>query len=84
MPDAVLDLLFDLLDLPAHDTLLSRAHWYLGQAHEHRRENLLAAQSYSRLAESFPDDSLADRSLYAAGRSYQKPTLITAVLQIGV
>jgi outer membrane protein assembly factor BamD len=60
------------LELPAHDTLLSRAHYYLGQAHEHRAEYLLAAQSYSRLAESFPDDSLADRALYNAGRSYQR------------
>ena len=60
------------LELPAHDTLLSRSHYYLGQAHEHRAEYLLAAQSYSRLAESFPDDSLADRALYNAGRSYQK------------
>jgi outer membrane protein assembly factor BamD len=60
------------LELPAHDTLLSRAHFYLGEAHEHRGEYLLAAQSYSRLAESFPDDSLADRALYDAGRSYQK------------
>lgn len=60
------------LELPAHDTLLSRAHFYLGEAHEHRSEYLLAAQSYSRLAESFPDDSLADRALYNAGRSYQK------------
>jgi outer membrane assembly lipoprotein YfiO len=60
------------LELPAHDTLLSRSHFYLGEAHEHRAEYLLAAQSYSRLAESFPDDSMADRALYAAGRSYQK------------
>ena len=60
------------LELPAHDTLLSRAQYYLGEAHEHRSEYLLAAQSYSRLAESFPDDSLADRALYNAGRSYQK------------
>jgi outer membrane assembly lipoprotein YfiO len=60
------------LELPAHDTLLSRAQYYLGQAHEHRSEYLLAAQSYSRLAESFPDDSLADRALYNSGRSYQK------------
>ena len=60
------------LELPAHDTLLSRAHYYLGEAHEHRSEYLLAAQSYSRLAESFPDDSLADRALYASGRSYQR------------
>ena len=60
------------LELPAHDTLLSRAHYYLGEAHEHRGEYLLAAQSYSRLAESFPDDSLADRALYNSGRSYQR------------
>jgi outer membrane assembly lipoprotein YfiO len=60
------------LELPAHDTLLSRSHFYLGEAHEHRAEYLLAAQSYSRLAESFPDDSLADRALYNAGRSYQR------------
>jgi outer membrane assembly lipoprotein YfiO len=60
------------LELPAHDTLLSRSQYYLGEAHEHRAEYLLAAQSYSRLAESFPDDSLADRALYNAGRSYQK------------
>jgi outer membrane protein assembly factor BamD len=60
------------LDLPAHDTLLSRSYFYLAQAHEHKGEYLLAAQSYSRLAESFPDDSLADRSLYNSGRSYAR------------
>jgi outer membrane assembly lipoprotein YfiO len=60
------------LDLPAHDTLLSRSYYYLAQAHEHKAEYLLAAQSYSRLAESFPDDSLADRSLYNSGSSYAR------------
>jgi outer membrane protein assembly factor BamD len=58
------------LDLPAHDTLLSRSYFYLAQAHEHKGEFLLAAQSYNRLGESFPDDSLADRALFDAGRAY--------------
>jgi outer membrane protein assembly factor BamD len=60
------------LDLPAHDTLLSRSYFYLAQAHEHKGEFLLAAQSYSRLAESFPDDTLADQSLYRAGQAYER------------
>jgi outer membrane protein assembly factor BamD len=67
------------LELPARDTLLPRAHFYLGQAHARRAEHLLAAQSFQRLAESFPDDSLADDALLAAGNAYQrlwrKPTL---------
>jgi outer membrane assembly lipoprotein YfiO len=60
------------LDLPAHDSLLSRSYYYLAQAHQHKGEHLLAAQSFSRLAESFPDDSLADRSLYNAGKAYEQ------------
>ena len=60
------------LDLPARDTLLSRAQWYLGQAHEKKGEHILAAQSYSRLMESFPDDTLADDALLLAGKSYRK------------
>jgi len=60
------------LDLPARDTLLSRAHYWLGQAHEKKGEHILAAQSYSRLMESFPDDTLADDALLLAGKSYRK------------
>lgn len=60
------------LDLPAHDTLLARSYYYLGEAHVHRREPLLAAQSYSRLADAFPDDSLAPAALFAAGRAYER------------
>ncbi|HEX2777873.1 MAG TPA: outer membrane protein assembly factor BamD [Gemmatimonadaceae bacterium] len=60
------------LDLPARDTLLSRSHYWLGQAHEKKGEHILAAQSYSRLMESFPDDSLADDALLLAGKSYRK------------
>jgi outer membrane protein assembly factor BamD len=59
-------------DLPARDTLLPLAHYYLANAHERRREHLLAAQSFTRLAETFPDDSLADDALYGAGRAYQR------------
>jgi outer membrane protein assembly factor BamD len=58
------------LDLPARDTLLSRAHWFLAMAHEQRGEHLLAATSFLRLAELFPDDSLADDALLAAGDAY--------------
>jgi outer membrane protein assembly factor BamD len=60
------------LDLSARDTLLPLAHWYLAHAHEAKNEHLLAASSYTRLAESFPDDSLAPMSLLLAGRSYSE------------
>ncbi len=66
-------------DLPARDTLLPLAHWYLARAHGGRREYLLAAQAYNRLAESFATDSLADNAMYEAARAYQslwrRPTL---------
>jgi outer membrane protein assembly factor BamD len=72
---------FDLLasQLPARDTLLPRVYWYQAQAHSRKGEHLLAAQSYGRLTDAFPDDSLADRALYETGREYKalwrKPTL---------
>lgn len=58
------------LDLGARDTLLPVANWYLATAHERRGEHILAATTYSRLAESFPDDTLADDALLASGASY--------------
>jgi outer membrane protein assembly factor BamD len=67
------------LELPARDTLLPLAHYWLGRAHGHRGEHLLAAQAFARVTESFPDHPLADEALYATARSYQKmwrkPTL---------
>lgn len=60
------------MDLPARDTLMPRVYWYLGAAHDKRGEHLLAAQSFTRLAETFPDDSLGDAALLAAGRAYAK------------
>ena len=58
------------LDLSARDSLLPLAHWYLAHAHENKLEHLLAASSYARLAESFPDDSLAPMALLLAGQAY--------------
>ena len=67
------------IELPARDTLLSRSHYYLGKAQQRRKQHLLAAQSFTRLTESFPDDSLADDALLEAGDSYarlwRKPAL---------
>jgi len=59
------------LELPARDTLLPASHFHLAEAYSARGEHLLSAQSYSRLAESFATDSLADDALYRAGREYQ-------------
>lgn len=66
-------------DLPARDTLLPLAHWHLAKSYAGRKEHLLAAQAYNRLAESFATDTLADDAMYEAAREYQKmwrkPTL---------
>lgn len=66
-------------DLPARDTLLPRSYWYLGSAHSQQKEHLLAAQSFTRLFESFIDDTLADDAALEAARSYRRlwrrPTL---------
>jgi outer membrane assembly lipoprotein YfiO len=65
--------------LPARDTLLPRSFWHLAKAQQGRREWLLAAQSFQRLVEGFPDDTLADDAQLEAARSYRrlwrKPTL---------
>ena len=58
------------LDLPARDPLLPVAFWYLAFTYEKREEHLFAAQNFQRLAETFPDDSLADDALFEAGKSY--------------
>ncbi|MEP7066128.1 MAG: outer membrane protein assembly factor BamD [Gemmatimonadota bacterium] len=59
-------------DLPARDPLLPTAYYYLGEAHMGKHEYILAAQSYSRVAENFPEDTLADRSTYKTGLAYSK------------
>ncbi len=59
-------------DLSPRDTLLPRSYWYLASAHDHMDEHLLAAQSYDRLVQTFPDDSLADKAALETARSYRK------------
>jgi outer membrane protein assembly factor BamD len=59
-------------DLPARDSLLPRSFWYLALSHDRQGERLLAAQSFTRLYESFPDDTLADDAALLAGRSYKR------------
>src|SRR5690349_25080837 len=67
------------LDLPARDTLLPLSYWYLATAHAQKGEHLLAAQGYSRLNQTFPDDSIADDAMLAEATQYtkmwRKPTL---------
>lgn len=59
-------------DLPPRDSLLPRSYWYLASSHEHMDEHLLAAQSYNRLVETFPEDSLADDAALESARSYRR------------
>jgi outer membrane protein assembly factor BamD len=59
-------------DLPARDTLLPRSFWYLAHAHGRQDEFLLAAQSFTRLLESFPDDTLADDAALESGLAYRR------------
>ncbi len=67
------------LELPMRDSLLPRSHYYLGRARGRSGDHLLAAQSFTRLVTTFPDDTLADDALFEAGAAYgrlwRKPEL---------
>lgn len=58
--------------LPARHELLPSAHFHLGRAYAGRREHLLSAQSYLRVPELFPTDTLADDALFRAAQSYSR------------
>src|SRR5215210_1943457 len=60
------------LDLPARDPRLPLAFYYLAQSHTENGENLLAAATYNRLVDAFPQDTLVDDALYLSGKAYQK------------
>src|SRR3982074_3713887 len=60
------------LDLPARDPRLPLAFYYLAQSQNKMGENLLAAATYNRLIDAFPQDSLVDDALYLSGRAYQE------------
>ncbi|HUQ99006.1 MAG TPA: outer membrane protein assembly factor BamD, partial [Gemmatimonadaceae bacterium] len=59
------------LDLPARDPRLPLAFYFLAQSHTKNSENLLAAATYNRLIDAFPQDTLVDDALYLSGRAYQ-------------
>jgi outer membrane assembly lipoprotein YfiO len=58
-------------DLPARNPYLPLSYYYLGLAQEHDGDNLLAAQSLSRL-EQFPEDTLAPIAIFQSGMAYSK------------
>ena len=60
------------LDLPARDPRLPSAFYYLAQSQSRNGENLLAAGTYNRLIDAFPQDSLVDDALYLSGRAYER------------
>jgi outer membrane protein assembly factor BamD len=60
------------LDLAARDPRLPLSFYYLAQSQAHQGENLLAAATYNRLVDAFPQDTLVDDALYLSGRAYQK------------
>jgi len=59
-------------DLPARDPLLPLSYFYLGKAQDKNGDHLLAAQSFTRIADAFPDDSLAARGLLEGGLAYAR------------
>lgn len=72
IPDAIVAFEKLTFDLPTRDTLLARSHWYLGHARRKNGERLLAAQSFLRIAEQHPNDTLADDALFLAAMSYRE------------
>lgn len=66
-------------EIPARDPRMPVARFYLAKSQEKNGERLLAAKSYSKIYEQFPEDTLADDGLYLSGLAYQamwrKPVL---------
>jgi outer membrane protein assembly factor BamD len=65
---------FDKLttSLPQRDTLLPLSYWYLGLAHDRQGEHLLAADAFTHIVSTFPDDSIAQPAGLESARSYRK------------
>ena len=58
-------------ELPARDPRMPLAFFYLAKSQDKNGERLLAAKSYSRIYEQFPEDTLADDGLLLSGLAYQ-------------
>lgn len=59
-------------ELPLRDPRAAAAHFYLAKSQEKHGDNLLAAKSFSRVYELYPQDTLADDALFASGLAYKK------------
>ena len=59
------------LDLSARDPRLPLSYYYLAQSQTKNGEYLLAAGTYNRLIDAFPQDTLVDDAFYLSGKAYQ-------------
>src|SRR5437762_13996811 len=59
------------LDLSARDPRLPLSYYYLAQSQTKNREYLLAAGTYNRLIDAFPQDTLVDDAFFLSGKAYQ-------------
>jgi outer membrane protein assembly factor BamD len=58
------------LDLAARDPRLPLAYYYLAQSQTKTGEYLLAAGTYNRLIDAFPQDTLVDDAFFLSGKAY--------------
>jgi outer membrane protein assembly factor BamD len=59
------------LDLSARDPRLPLSYYYLAQSQTKNGEYLLAAGTYNRLIDAFPQDTLVDDAFFLSGKAYQ-------------
>src|SRR2546423_15711800 len=59
------------LDLSARDPRLPLSYYYLAQSQTKNGEYLLAAGTYNRLIDAFPQDTLVDDAFCLSGKAYQ-------------
>jgi outer membrane protein assembly factor BamD len=59
-------------DLDPRDPRLPVSYYYLGKSQARMGDHLLAATSFTRVSESFPQDTLADDALYESGVAYER------------
>jgi outer membrane protein assembly factor BamD len=59
------------LDLSARDLRLPLAYYYLAQSQAKSGQFLLAAGTYNRLIDAFPQDTLVDDAFYLSGLAYE-------------
>ena len=59
------------LDLATRDPRLPLSYYYLAQSQTKIGEYLLAAGTYNRLIDAFPQDTLVDDAFFLSGKAYQ-------------